>query len=50
MYCSVLQLRLWLIIVSGTTDRYEAVIDETLAPNSFFTTILATDSDNKVNI
>lgn len=36
------------MFVSGTTDQYQAVIDETLTPNSYFATILATDQDNKV--
>lgn len=34
--------------ISGTTDQYSATIDETLAPNSYFATIFATDADTQV--
>lgn len=43
-------LKIGFLLFIGTTDQYEASIDETLAPNSYFATIVATDQDSKVSI
>lgn len=43
-------LKIGFLLFIGTTDQYEASIDETLAPNSYFATIFASDQDSKVSI